>query len=211
MMSNAISCSAWQLYVIVDPSAAGGRDLVWVAEQAIRGGADAIQLREKHASATHLLDDARRVLQVTKARGVPLIINDRADVALAAGADGVHLGQDDVPVEAARRILGPHALIGRSTHSVSQALTADAEPLDYVALGPLYPTPTKPDAPHIGLEAIGQVRQKLRHPLVVIGGIDAARIPDVRNAGARCIVVVRAVCAAPDPCSAARILKQLLL
>lgn len=197
--------------MIVDPSAAGGRDLTWVAEQAIRGGADVIQLRDKRASAKQLLEETARLLQVTKPLGVPLIINDRADVALSAGADGVHLGQEDLPIEAARRMLGTRALIGKSTHSVEQALEADAQPLDYVALGPLYPTPTKPEYGQIGLSLIGQVVGRVQHPLVVIGGIDAARVAEVRQAGASCVAVVRAVTGSSDPCEAASRLKQLLL
>ena len=121
MMSNAISCSNWRLYVIVDGAACAGRDPAWIAEQAIRGGADAIQLRDKSASAAELVRQARRLLAVTRPAGIPLIINDRADVAAAIGADGAHLGQDDVPAEAARAILGPDRIIGQSTHSLEQA------------------------------------------------------------------------------------------
>ena len=197
--------------MIVDPSAAGGRDLAWVAEQAMQGGADVIQLRDKGASAKQLLETATRLLQVTKPRGVPLLINDRPDVAQASGADGVHLGQDDLPIDAARRMLGAGALIGTSTHSLEQALQADAAPVDYVALGPIYPTPTKPDAGSVGLGLISQVAPRLRHPLVVIGGIDAGRIAAICETGARCVAVVRAVTGAEDPCAAARHLKQLLL
>ena len=210
-MSNAPSCSAWTLYVILDPAAAGGRDLAWIAEQAIQGGADVLQLRHKQATARQLLEETIRLLAVTKARGVPLILNDRADVALAAGADGVHLGQDDLPIEAARRMLGPGFLIGASTHSLAQALEADRQPLDYIALGPIHPTPTKPDYGHVGVDLIRQVAPRLQHPLVVIGGIEPATLPDVRRAGARCVAVVRAVAGAPDPCASARQLKQLLL
>ena len=210
-MSNAPSCSAWRLYVIVDPAATHGRDLAWVAEQAIRGGADVIQLRDKRGSAGQLCDTATRLLQVTRPRGIPLIINDRADVAAASGADGVHLGQDDVPVEAARHMLGPNALIGASTHSLEQAVAADARSLDYLAVGPVYATPTKPNAPHVGIDLIAQVALRVRRPLVAIGGIDAARVHEVRRAGVQRIAVVRAVCGAEDPGAAAQHLKQLLL
>lgn len=195
----------------MDPAAAHGRDLAWVAEQAIRGGADVLQLRDKQASASRLYDEAVRLLRVTRPHGIPLLINDRADVALASGADGVHVGQEDLPVEAARRILGPGALIGASTHSVEQAMAADAQPLDYVAVGPVYPTPTKPDAAHVGVGLVAQVAPRVRHPMVVIGGIEAGRVSEVRKDGARCVAVVRAVAGAEDPCAAARELKQLLL
>jgi thiamine-phosphate pyrophosphorylase len=207
-MSNARSFSAWRLYVIVDRSAAKGRDLLRITEQAIRGGADVIQLRDKAALAGSLAEEGARLLAVTKAAGVPLIINDRVDVAAAIGADGVHVGQDDLPVAEARRILGPGKLIGKSTHSLQQALDADAEPIDYLAVGPIYPTPTKPAYPVVGLTLIGQVASRITHPMVAIGGIDEGTLPDVIAAGARCVAVVRAVCASEDPEAAARNLKQ---
>jgi len=207
-MSNAPSCSAWRLYVIVDRSAAKGRDLARIAQQAIRGGADVIQFRDKAALAGSLAEEGERLLKVTRAAGVPLIINDRVDVAAAIGADGVHLGREDLPVEAARRILGPGKLLGKSTHSLQQALAADREAIDYLAVGPIYPTPTKPDYPDVGPALIGQVASQVAHPVVTIGGIDERTLPEVIAAGARCAAVVRAVCAADDPEAAARRLKR---
>ena len=209
-MSSGVSLSGWRLYVIVDRASCEGRDLAWVARQAIRGGADVIQLRDKAASAQALITQARRLLEVTQPAKMPLLINDRVDVALAAGADGVHLGQEDLPVAAARRLLGPGRIIGKSSHSLTQALEADQEELDYLALGPVYPTPTKPDYPPVGLKLIGEVSARVRHPLVVIGGVDGTTLPEVVSAGAVCIAVVRAVCAAEDPEVAARTLKRLL-
>ena len=200
----------WRLYVIVDASAVEGRSLADVAQAAIQGGADVIQLRDTSASAKRLFEEAETLLNVTRPAKVPLIINDRADVAAAAGADGVHLGQDDLPVSAARAILGRGKLIGRSTHSVAQAIEADGQAVDYLAVGPIYPTPTKPDYPSVGLELIAQVRARVTKPVVVIGGVDQARMPDVLAAGAECVAVVRAVCAASDPQSAAQQLKQIL-
>ncbi|MBI3087606.1 MAG: thiamine phosphate synthase [Candidatus Omnitrophica bacterium] len=209
-MSNAISCAAWRLYVIVDQAAAGGRDPAWIAAQAIRGGADVVQLRDKAGSTRDVVARAQAVLQVARDARVPLIINDRVDVAAAVGADGVHLGQDDLPVSAARRILGPDRLIGKSTHSLEQALDADREAVDYLAVGPLYPTPTKPDYPPVGVALIHQVKGRVRRPLVVIGGVEQATLADVLRAGASCVAVVRAVCAADDPEAAARELKRAL-
>ena len=209
-MSSGISSSGWRLYVIIDRGACEGRDLAWVARQAIRGGADVIQLRDKGASAQALIAQARRLLEVTQPAKTPLLINDRADVALAAGADGVHLGQEDLPIAAARRLLGPGRIIGKSSHSLAQALEADQEELDYLALGPVYPTPTKPDYPPVGLTLVGEVSARVRHPLVVIGGVDGATLPEVVSAGAACVAVVRAVCAAEDPEAAAQTLKRLL-
>ena len=210
-MSNAPSCSAWRLYVIIDKSAARDRDLAWIADQAIRGGADVIQLRDKTASAQVLIDEATRLRTITQAAGIPLIINDRVDVAVAVGADGVHLGQDDLPVAVARQILGPKRLLGTSTHSLAQALEADRVGADYLAVGPIYPTPTKPEYPHVGPALISQIAARVQRPLVTIGGIDQTTLPKVLAAGARCVAVVRAVCGADDPQAAARLLKDSLL
>ena len=210
MTSNETRCSAWQLYVIIDAASAGGRDLAALAAAAIRGGADALQLRDKQAAARQLLDEAKRLLRVTRPAGIPLIINDRADVAAAAGADGVHLGQGDLPAGGARRLLGPGALIGQSTHSLEQAIAARDELVDYIGWGPLFATPTKPDYGAIGLELIGRVTREARCPVVCIGGIDARTLDQVLEAGAACVAVVRAVCAAADPEAAARALKSRL-
>ena len=210
MTSSEHSCSAWRLYVIVDRSAAGGRDLADIAAAAIRGGADVIQLRDKTASDRHVLEEARRLLPLTRAARVPLIVNDRVEIARAAGADGVHLGQDDLPVHDARRLLGPGRLIGQSTHSLDQALAAQAEGPDYLGVGPVFPTPTKPDYGSVGTALIGEVAARVRLPVVCIGGIDRGNLGEVLRAGAERIAVVRAVCAAADPEASARALKQLL-
>lgn len=208
MTPNATSSSAWRLYVVVDRAAAGSRDPVEIGAAAVRGGADAIQLRGKSATTRQLLDDAIRLLRVTRPAGVPLIINDRADVARASGADGVHVGQDDLPVAAARALLGPGRLVGKSTHSLEQAIAAETEGADYIGVGPLFATPTKPDYPSVGLALIGQVRGRVRVPTVCIGGIEPSNLEAVRRSGARCVAVVRAVCAAADPEAATRALKQ---
>ena len=200
---------AWRLYVIVDKSAAKDRDLAWIAERAIQGGADAIQVRDKTASAVQLINEAERVLRITKAAKVPLIINDRVDVAVALEADGVHIGQDDLPVSVARQILGPGRVVGKSTHSLKQALEADQEGADYLAVGPIYQTPTKPDYPSVGLSLIRQIKAQVRKPIVAIGGIDQATLPDVLTAGAERVAVIRAVCSADDPKAAAQDLKRI--
>ena len=210
MSSNAPSCSAWRLYVILDRAAAGSRDLAALAQAAIQGGADVLQLRDKSASGETLLQEARRLLPLARAAGVALIVNDRPDNALAAGADGVHLGQDDAPVAEARALLGPHRLIGKSTHSLEQALAADREPVDYLGLGPIFPTPTKPDYGSVGLDLIRQTQTRLTHPVVCIGGIETANLDSVLAAGGLRVAVVRAVCAAADPEASARRLKTRL-
>ena len=209
-MRNAASCSIWRLYVIVDNAAAKDRDLAWIADQAIRGGADVIQLRDKARSTAALLKDATRIRQITQAAGISLIINDRVDVALAVEADGVHLGQDDLPLAAARRLLRDGQLIGASTHSLEQAQAAACAGADYIAVGPIFPTPTKPASGSVGLPLIRLVRAHVQQPVVVIGGVDQTTLPTILEAGATCVAVVRAVCAADDPQAAARQLKRLL-
>ncbi len=209
-MRNASSCSTWQLYVIVDRAASRNRDLAWIAKQAIRGGADVIQLRDKEAPTRLFIEEATRVLAITTAAHIPLIINDRMDVAVAVGANGGHVGQEDLPLPIARQILGPGRIIGKSTHRLDQAIIGVQEGADYIALGPIYPTPTKPDYPSVGLPLIREVKAQVRIPTVCIGGIDDVTLPEVMAAGARCVAVVRAVCSADDPQRAARHLKRLL-
>ncbi|MBI4003873.1 MAG: thiamine phosphate synthase [Candidatus Omnitrophica bacterium] len=205
-----MSLSKCRLYVIIDRAASGGRDLADVAAASIRGGADVLQFRDKTASARAFMKEAERLLSVARRADVPLIINDRVDIACAVGADGVHLGQDDLPLAAARRVLGPGRQIGRSTHSLEQARDAEAEGADYLGCGPIFQTPTKPDAGSVGTELIGRVMDAVRLPVVCIGGIDRGNLAAVLEAGADRVAVVRAVCAAADPESAARELKQTL-
>ena len=208
MTSNATRCLPWRLYAILDRAALADRDPVVVASAAIRGGADAIQWRDKQASSAQLIEDAARLLPLTQAAGIPLIINDRPDVAQTVGAHGVHLGQEDMPLKDARALLGPGRLIGKSTHSLDQALAAEAEGADYIGLGPIFPTPTKPNYGSVGLSLITEVVPKLHISAVCIGGIDATNVQRVFAAGARCIAVVRALCAAPHPEEATRLLKK---
>ena len=207
MRLNVTPCSAWQLYVIVDRDASGGRDMAAIAAAAIRGGADVLQLREKRATNAQVRRDAERLLALTRAAGIPLIINDRIEVARETGADGVHLGQQDPPVAQARRLLGPDRLIGKSTHSLEQALAAEADGASYIGLGPVFPTPTKPEYGSIGPGLIPQVTARLGIPVVCIGAIGLDTLQPVLEAGAGCVAVVRAVCAAEDPEAAARALK----
>ncbi len=210
MQPSKHSCNDWQLYVILDRAVARGRDLIHIAEAAIAGGADVLQLRDKTAGTASLIDQARTVLAIARRSGIPLIINDRPDVALTIDADGVHLGQDDLPIAAARRLLGPHQLIGRSTHSLEQALEAERQGADYLGIGPVFATPTKPDYIPVGLQLIEHVAAHLRTPWVAIGGIDASNVEYVVDAGARCVAVVRAVIDADDPQAVTRQLKTAL-
>ncbi len=188
------------LYPITDTHRSG----LTHAEQVARlcdGGATLVQLRDKHLAPHDFYQSAQAALAVARARGAHLIINDRVDLALALGADGVHLGQDDLDPADARRLLGDDAIIGYSTHSLVQAELAAHLPIDYVALGPVFATATKenPD-PIVGLNAVRRVRDALdpRLPLVAIGGIDATNARRVRDAGADAVAVIGALLDAPD-------------
>ena len=200
-------CRSWRLYAITCPERLGGRNLPEVVEQAILGGADVVQLRDKRASDAELLRQAKAVLPVTRRHGVPLIVNDRIGVAKEAHADGVHLGQEDGSLGEARRVLGERAVVGRSTHSKEQALAAQKEGFDYLGVGPVYPTPTKPGRPSVGLEFVRFAAENLTVPFVAIGGIDETNLEDVLAAGARTVAVVRAVMGDADPEKAAQRLR----
>ncbi len=160
-----------------------------------QGGATLIQLREKRLSALEFYEQARVTVDVAARRGVQLIINDRVDIALAVGAHGVHLGQDDMPPDAARKLLGPNAVIGYSTHTIEQAIAATKLPIDYLAIGPIFATTTKCDtAPVLGIEGLRAVRQAIgAFPLVAIGGISHANARDVISAGADSVAVISAL------------------
>ncbi len=178
------------------------------ANACCEGGVDILQLREKNLPSRELINLARRLKVICAQYGALLIINDRVDVALAAEAHGVHLGQNDLPIAVARTILGHGRLIGISAHSVAEALQAQAAGADYVSCGPLWATPTKPDYAPVGLVLIEQYKRTIRIPFFAIGGIDAVNIDQVLSAGAERIAVVRAVWNAPDPRAAASELKR---
>ncbi len=169
----------------------------------IEGGATIIQLREKHLPAREFSRQAEEALRIARARGVKIIINDRVDLALALNADGVHLGQDDLRPEAARRILGDNALVGFSTHDLEQASRASDLSIDYLAIGPIFPTSSKDDAhPLVGLDNLRLIRRAVGStPLVAIGGITRENASQVIDAGADCVAVIRAVLASPHQIS----------
>lgn len=190
-------------------------DLAEFADAALTGGVDIIQLRDKTdgapLEARQELAALETLARVCARHGALLAVNDRADIALAVDADVLHLGQDDLPVAVARRILGDAPVIGRSTHSLDQARAAAAEPgVDYFCVGPCWPTPTKPGRAAPGLDLVRDVATQVdtTRPWFAIGGIDLARLPRVVDAGARRAVVVRAVTEADDPTSAARALRD---
>jgi thiamine-phosphate pyrophosphorylase len=176
-------------------------------ERALRGGVDIVQLRLKDADDETTIATARRYVAVCRAHGVPLILNDRPDLVSAAGADGVHVGQDDVPVAQARARVGPDRIVGLSTHSPAQIDAAAAQPeVDYIGVGPVHATPTKPGRPAVGLDLVRYAAGHAATPYFAIGGIDAGNVAAVRSAGATRIAVVRAITDAPDPEAAARAL-----
>lgn len=199
------------LCLVTDRALCGARPLEEVVLEAIRGGVSSVQLREKHLTTRAFVETAGRLKALLAPFGIPLIINDRVDVALAVGADGVHVGQDDMPCEIARRLLGPTALIGLSVETWDDVVRAQEQPVNYLGVSPIFATPTKTDTRGAwGLEGLARIHAFSRHPLVAIGGLNAANIRDVVQAGAEGIAVVSALCAAPDPQRTAESLKHCL-
>ena len=177
-----------RLYAIAD---AHFGDPVRIAQFLLDGGARLIQLRDKNNGAAKILDHVERVLTLAPP-DARIIVNDRMDVARIAGAAGVHLGQTDLPPAAARTLLGPECIVGFSTHNLDQALDADVLPVDYIAVGPIFPTSTKQNAdPVIGLEGLAAISKAVHKPIVAIGGIRIENVPAVLNAGAHSIAVIR--------------------
>lgn len=204
-MSAADLAQHLRLIVIADVDAAAGRDLVEIVQGALRGGAPAIQLRAKNATVREMTELARALGQASRAAGALFFVNDRVDVALATGADGAHLGDDDLPLADARRITPPGFLLGRSADSVSVAMEAEQEGADYVGVGAVYGTASKADAGSpVGVSRIREVTDAVKIPVVGIGGIDASNASPVWAAGAAGVAVIRAVLDAADPQQAVR-------
>ena len=188
-----------RLYAIIDPARAGGRPPAVVARELFSAGVRLIQFRDKHASSRQLYETCAELMELLQDSGCCLIVNDRADVARATEAEGVHLGQDDLPVEMARRVLAPDQWIGCSTHSVGQVVEADRSTADYIAFGPIFPTASKenPD-PVVGLEGLREARRATGKPLVAIGGITLQNAREVLTAGADSVAVIGDLFAGPD-------------
>jgi thiamine-phosphate pyrophosphorylase len=187
------------------------KDLGVFADAVLGAGVDVVQLRDKDAEAVPLLEAAAELREAAERHGALLAVNDRADVALAAGADVLHLGQGDLPMDWARRIVGADMLLGRSTHGLEQARRAIAEGWDYFAVGPVYPTATKPGRPTVGtglLQAVAALAPPV--PWFAIGGVDRSNLTEVTSAGASRVVVVRAITEASDPAAAAAELRRRL-
>jgi thiamine-phosphate pyrophosphorylase len=193
------------LYLVTDRALCRHRTVEEVVLMALRGGVACIQLREKDASTRDFVEEAQRIKAIMAPFRALLIINDRIDVALAVGADGVHIGQRDMPCDIARRLMGPRALIGLSVETWEDVQRAGALDVDYLGVSPVFETPTKTDTKgYWGLEGLSRIRAATRRPLVAIGGLNASNAAEVIRAGADSIAVVSAICAADDPYQAAR-------
>jgi len=199
-----------RLYVLISSSICRHKSVKQTARAAIAGGADCIQVREKDIPDAQLLAIAAELRDLTDETGKMLIINDRPDIAALVGADGVHLGQDDLPIADARKLLRPGAIVGRSTHNLAQVQTAINEGADYIAVGPIFATTTKNAGPLAGVDLLRQAAEKTPLPLVPIGGINPGNLSELKAAGAKRVAVSSAVCGADDPKAVAQALRALM-
>jgi thiamine-phosphate pyrophosphorylase len=205
-----------RLYALLDPERAGGRDLAALGREVVAGGATLVQLRDKHGSTRRLIEETRAIKTALAGSGVPVLVNDRVDVALAAGAAGVHVGQDDMPAADARRLLGRSAVIGLSVKTIAQAQAAPLEALDYVCVGGVFVTTSKDNASApIGIAGLRNLLAVLRarardFPVGAIAGIDETNAGEVVSAGADGVAVISALSLAPDPTEAARRLRGIV-
>jgi thiamine-phosphate pyrophosphorylase len=201
----------YSLYLVTDARLSGGRSNRQVIAAAIRGGATLVQYREKNASTRSMIDEALQLRELCRAEGVAFIVNDRVDLALAVDADGVHVGQDDLPASLARKLIGPGKILGVSAENVEQARAAIASGADYLGVGALFATATKPDAGNpIGIRGLESIVRASTVPIVGIAGINASNAAGVIRAGAAGVAVVSAVVSAPDVERAARELRQVV-
>ena len=199
------------LYLVTDRTLCGQRSLEYVVSQALKGGVAYVQLREKEVSTLFFIEEARKIKKLTAQYEVPLIINDRLDVALAVEAEGIHIGQDDMPYEAARKLMGPRAIIGLSVETWDDVVRAQELDVNYLGVSPVFSTPTKIDTKGSwGLAGLARIKNYSHHPLVGIGGLNASNADDAVMAGADCIAVVSAICAAPDPLKATCELRDII-
>lgn len=203
--------AALRLYLVTDQASLLGRRLSDVVLAAVQGGATCVQLREKQLNSRDFLAQAMALMALLRPLNVPLVINDRIDIALACGAQGVHLGQSDMPVQAARALLPPEVFMGWSVESAEHVTQSADLPLDYLGVSPVFATPTKTDtAKPWGLEGLQRIRAATTLPLVAIGGIHAGNAADTLAAGADSLAVVSAICSAPDPRASACALRRLI-
>ncbi len=201
----------YSLYLVTDRTLSKGRSNRQIVEAVVAGGVTCVQLREKHCGTREFIQEAQALQPLLRDHHIPLIINDRLDVALAVEADGVHLGQSDMPIGMARNIAGSALIIGISAESTDDALRAEQEGADYIGISPVFATPTKTDtAAPLGLEGVNKIRELVTIPLVGIGGLNQHNAASVIAAGADGVAVVSAIVSAADPTEATRTLKILV-
>ena len=201
----------FDLYLVTDEKLCLGRPVAEIVEQAVNGGVTAVQLREKHLSTKDFVQRAFQLKKILSIYHVPLVINDRIDIALAVKADGVHVGQNDMPYEYLRKIIPRKMIIGLSVETPEQAAEAENYELDYISVSPVFLTSTKTELEHEwGIDGLRQLSAKTRHKVVAIGGINKSNAEEVIKAGAKGIAVVSAICSAPDPAGAARELRSII-
>jgi thiamine-phosphate pyrophosphorylase len=199
-----------RLYGILDLSYVESSGTEEIARQMVNGGVDLIQLRAKGHPPAEIAKIAATLHESALRSGVPLVINDHPEIARIVPAEGVHVGQDDLPIAEVREIVGPNCMVGKSTHSVDQAIRAFYEGADYIGFGPIFATPTKPDYPPVGLEEIRKVHEAVPIPIFCIGGIKLDNLPEVIEAGARRVVIVSGLLQANDIATYGRAAKELL-
>jgi thiamine-phosphate pyrophosphorylase len=194
----------WRLCFVADSEAAQDRDILSIIRPAVAGGATLIQIRGKNWTDRELLDAGIQAVRLLRPKKIPLIINDRVDIAMACEADGVHLGQDDMPLPYARKILGKNRLIGISASISQEARSAEKGGADYIGVGPMFVTSSKKDiGPLVGLDGLRNIREKVKIPILAIGGVNSANAAEVIRAGADGVAVISAIAAATEPGQAA--------
>jgi thiamine-phosphate pyrophosphorylase len=204
-----MTMTAWSVYVITDRRAACGRPLTAVVQAAIDGGATVVQLRDKSATIREMIKLGQMLLKITRPAGVPLIVNDRVDVTLAIDAEGVHVGQEDMPAALARQLVGPDRILGVSAGTVDEARQAEGDSADYIGVGDVFGTPSKSDAGvPIGVDGLAEIAASVSIPTVGVGGITLKNAPQVIRAGAAGVAVISAVLGTADPETATRQLRE---
>jgi thiamine-phosphate pyrophosphorylase len=199
------------LYFVTDRGLCGNKPLEEVVIQAVKGGAAYVQLREKDVSIRFFVEEAKRIKNILEQYRVPLIINDRVDVALACGAEGVHIGQEDMPYEIVRKLMGQKAIVGLSVETWEDVEVSQRLDVNYIGVSPVFSTPTKTDIKDAwGLDGLAKIKSFSRHPLVAIGGINESNVHEVMKAGAGCVAVVSAICASSCPEAAARRINDII-
>ena len=202
----------YSLYLVTERALSLGRSNLEVIEAAVSGGVTLVQLREKEASTQRFYQEGLKIKDYLEAARIPLIINDRIDIALALDADGVHLGQEDMPVDVARKILGPYKIIGASAFTTEEAVAAESMGVDYLGLSPIFVTTTKPElAAQIGIEGIPSLKRAVKIPIVGIGSMNHSNAYEAVRAGLDGVAVVSAICSQEDPKAAAQALKEEVL